>query len=135
MSSWTAAIGIWLIDYYVPATVLLAVAFAGMWWIKQSARRVAVGIVKPTILLPSQLAREGRARGLRAALAHEWAHINNRDLWLLAIGRCLLMVLFAHPIFWWLRRTVRDDLEDVADANAVNGTNRDSYVEEVLHWA
>ena len=96
---------------------------------------VALGIVTPTILLPAQLAREGNARGLRAALAHEWAHINNRDLWLLAIGRCLLTILFAHPVFWWLRRTVRDDQESLADADAANGANRDGYVEELLLWA
>ena len=29
-------------------------------------------------------------QSLRAVLSHEWAHIRNHDLWLLALGRCLL---------------------------------------------
>ena len=62
---------------------------------------------------------------------HEWAHIRNGDLWLLALGRCLLVLLFPHPLFWWLRRAIRGDQELLADAAAA-GDNRPAYCEELL---
>ena len=81
-----------------------------------------------------QLAQEGPPPSLRAVLLHEWAHIRNRDLWLLALGRFLLAILFAHPLYWWLRRKIRDDQELVADAMAA-GESRPDYAEELLGWA
>jgi len=68
---------------------------------------------------------------LRAVLSHEWAHLRHRDLWLLALGRCLLAVFFAHPLFWWLRRAIRNDQELLADAAAA-GDNRHDYAEELI---
>ena len=92
---------------------------------------VAMGVWRPTIVLPADLAQNGPSQTLRAVLSHEWAHIRNRDLCLLALGRCLLAVLFAHPLFWWLRRTIRGDQEVLADAVAA-GANRHDYAEELL---
>ena len=98
------------------------------------ATAVAIGILRPTILLPAALAAAGPGPTLRAVLAHEWAHVRNRDLWLLALGRCLLVVLYAHPLFWWLRRAIRNDQECLADAAAA-GQSRHDYAEELLRWA
>jgi Zn-dependent protease with chaperone function/protocatechuate 3,4-dioxygenase beta subunit len=94
---------------------------------------VALGVLRPTILLPATLAQEGPPQAVRAVLAHEWAHIRNRDLWLLALGRCLLTLLFAHPLYWWLRRRIRDDQEAVADAVAAQDDRQD-YAERLLDW-
>lgn len=94
----------------------------------------ALGVVRPAILLPSEIAAKDPPQSLRAVLLHEWAHIRNHDLWLLALGRCLLAILFAHPLYWWLRRRVRDNQEAVADAVAAR-ENRPDYAEELLHWA
>jgi beta-lactamase regulating signal transducer with metallopeptidase domain len=94
----------------------------------------ALGVLRPTILLPSALAQEGPPQSLRVALQHEWAHIRNHDLWLLALVRCLLAVLFAHPLYWWLRRQIRDDQETLADAVAAR-ENRHDYAEQLLRWA
>lgn len=92
---------------------------------------VAVGVLRPTIILPAALTESSPTTALHAVLAHEWAHIRNRDLWLLAVGRCLLVVLFAHPVFWWLRRAIRSDQELLADAVAA-GDNRQGYAEDLL---
>ena len=92
---------------------------------------VAVGVLRPTIILPAELAESSPPSALRAVLAHELAHIRNRDLWLLALGRCLLVVLFAHPLFWWLRRAIRGDQELLADALAA-GDHRQDYAEDLL---
>ncbi len=41
------------------------------------------------------------------------------------------MLLFAQPLFWWLRRAIRGDQELLADAAAA-GDNRPAYAEELL---
>jgi hypothetical protein len=94
---------------------------------------VALGISRPTIVLPSETQTD--VSGLKSVLAHEWAHIRHGDLGLLALGRCLLVVLFAHPIYWWLRRLIRDNREALADAAATTHINRKDYADELLRWA
>ena len=59
------------------------------------------------------------------------AHIRHGDLWLLALGRFLLAVLFTHPLFWLLRRAIRGDQELLADAVAA-GDNPHDYAEELV---
>ena len=46
-------------------------------------------------------------------------------------GRCRLVLLFPHPLLWWLRRAIRGDQELLADAAAA-GDNRPAYAEELL---
>ncbi len=91
----------------------------------------ALGLFRPAILLPAALVEECPRPALCAVLRHERAHIQSGDLWLLALGRLLLVVLFAHPLFWWLRRAIRRDQELLADAAAA-GDQRHAYAEELL---
>lgn len=94
---------------------------------------VALGISQPAILLPAALAAQADEPSLRAVLAHETAHIRNRDLWLLALMRGLLIVLFPHPLYWMLRRWVRDGQEALADAVAAKSREND-YAEGLVAW-
>jgi hypothetical protein len=94
---------------------------------------VAVGLLCPTIILPDRFVDDEPRCRLEAALAHEWAHIRNRDLWWIALSRILMPVLFAHPVYWWLRKRTRDDQELLADAAAADG--RVDYAEALLSWA
>lgn len=101
---------------------------------KQIPSALALGTLRPRIILPLASITEGNAPAVRAALAHEWAHIAAGDLWLLAIERSLLPVLALHPLFWWLRRLTRLDQELAAD-NAAAGDKRAEYAEALLAWA
>ncbi|QEH38573.1 Regulatory protein BlaR1 [Aquisphaera giovannonii] len=96
---------------------------------------VAVGVLRPAIILPARFVQGEPEHRLEAALAHEWAHIRNRDLWLVAASRLLLPVLYAHPAYWWLRRRIRDDQEVLADAAAAGVEGRLSYAEVLLAWS
>ncbi len=98
---------------------------------------VAIGLVRPMILLPDRFAETETDARLEAALAHEWAHVRNGDLRLLALLRWLKPVLYAHPGYWWLRRLVRSDQEVLADAAAAMATEagRLGYAEILLCWA
>ncbi len=49
---------------------------------------VALGVLRPTIILPERFLCTESNSGLEAVLAHEWAHVCNRDLWLLALCAC-----------------------------------------------
>ena len=97
------------------------------------AQPVAVGLLRPAIILPERFVEDEPRRRLEAALAHEWAHFRNRDLWWIALSGLLMPVLFAHPVYWWLRRRTREDQELLADAAAADG--RVDYAEALLSWA
>ena len=85
----------------------------------------------PKIVLPEDSVKGANEAAVRAALAHEWAHIRQGDLWLLAIERLLLPLLAVHPLFWWLRRSIRLDQELLADAAAA-GDEPAEYAEALL---
>jgi beta-lactamase regulating signal transducer with metallopeptidase domain/tetratricopeptide (TPR) repeat protein len=95
---------------------------------------VAVGLAKPWILLPQTLTKANREQA-RSVLAHELAHVANRDLWLLAMLRGLMILLWPHPLFWLLRRQVRLDQELLADAAAAELTSRGTYAEQLVALA
>ena len=69
-----------------------------------SGTAVALLAWRPHILLAARSVSEENKAAVRAALAHEWAHIRHGDLWLLALERLLLPVFCLHPLFWLLRR-------------------------------
>ena len=106
----------------------------GLWSSERIGTAVALGTLQPQIVLPKASIVESNAPAIRAALAHEWAHIRHGDLWLLALERLLLPLLAVHPLFWWLRRSVRLDQEILADAAAA-GEERVEYAEALLAWA
>jgi protocatechuate 3,4-dioxygenase beta subunit len=97
------------------------------------AQPVAVGLSRPAIILPEGFIEDEPRCRLEAALAHEWAHFRNRDLWWIALSGLLMPLLFAHPVYWWLRRRTREDQELLADAAAAEG--RLDYAEALLSWA
>ena len=106
---------------------------------QEIAAALAYGAIRPAILLRDPELRDAQTepevrRGIRAALAHEYAHIAHGDLWLLALERLLLPVYFAHPLFWVLRRWIRIDQELLADAAAA-ADRPVEYAEALLEWA
>jgi hypothetical protein len=94
---------------------------------------VALGAWRPAILLPAALAEHAGEKSLRAVLAHEAAHIANRDLWLLGLMRGLMVVLFPHPFYWMIRRSIRNGQEALADAVAAQSRETD-YAEGLVEW-
>jgi hypothetical protein len=106
----------------------------GLWSSDRITSAVAIGARSPQIVLPESCVAEESRPAVRAALAHEWAHIRHGDLWLLALERTLLPLVAVHPLFWWLRRSVRLDQELLADAAAA-GEEPVAYAEALLAWA
>lgn len=96
---------------------------------------VALGMFRPVVLLPTSWLESLSTEALRAVLAHETAHIRNGDLCWLVAGRMMLILLWAQPLYWLLRRRVRTDQELLADAAAAEVTSRQRYAEQLVGWA
>lgn len=99
---------------------------------------VALGVRRPAIVLPAHFiesAIRNPKSEIAAVLAHESAHILNHDLRWLALARCLLIGLWANPLFWFARRRLRLDQEALADAAAAEVTSRQHYAEQLVAWA
>ena len=58
---------------------------------------------------PSGSSTTSRDAGSRPRWRNECAHFRNRDLWWIVVSGLLMPVLFAHPVYWWLRRRARED--------------------------
>src|SRR5690606_28651701 len=96
---------------------------------------VALGLLRPMIVLPTSFAKRHGKASIRTALAHELAPVRNGDLWLVAALRVVMLLLWAHPGYWLVRRGVRLDQELLADAAAADVTSRDSYAAQLVGWA
>ncbi|QDS98696.1 M56 family metallopeptidase [Adhaeretor mobilis] len=92
---------------------------------------VALGLAQPTILLPRSVEAKPIEHKI-AILAHELAHVTGGDLWLLAVSRWLLVILWPQPLYWVLRRQMRLDQETLADAAAAEATDRHEYAEQLV---
>jgi beta-lactamase regulating signal transducer with metallopeptidase domain len=69
---------------------------------------VAVGLLRPVILLPTELRRTLPDEGLRFVLLHELAHLGRGDLWADLLLRLVRLCWFFHPAPWiagrWFER-------------------------------
>jgi protocatechuate 3,4-dioxygenase beta subunit len=76
------------------------------------------GVRRPVILLPAAMCRGGDRADLRFALAHEWSHVERRDLVRWHLAGLAALLFFWQPLFWWLRRQLRLGQDYLADALA-----------------
>lgn len=85
---------------------------------------VAIGFLKPMVLVPTSWIGNVPLDVLEAVLAHELVHLKRYDLWANLLQRCVETVLFYHPAVWWLSRQVRIEREYCCDetaATAISG--------------
>ena len=83
-------------------------------------------------MLPAGWRGWDRAR-LRAALAHELAHIARRDGWIMAAALLNTAVYWFHPVAWLIRRRLRTLAEMACDDQAVRGgRDPERYAEALL---
>jgi beta-lactamase regulating signal transducer with metallopeptidase domain len=95
----------------------------------------ALGVWRPTVLLPNAWTTGRPAAELRTVLAHEFAHVRNGDLKWLAFSRVLNVVFWLQPLYLVLRRRMRLDQESLADAAAAALSSRVTYAEQLVGWA
>ena len=93
------------------------------------------GLARSTIVIPASL-ENGPPIRLRWGIAHEWAHVLNRDYptWILAT--IAKFVCFFQPHYWWLRRQLTLSQDYLADAYATDhGESAEDYAAFLVEMA
>jgi beta-lactamase regulating signal transducer with metallopeptidase domain/predicted nucleic acid-binding Zn-ribbon protein len=76
---------------------------------------VTVGRWRPLILLPASLVTHMPPELLEALLAHELAHVRRFDYIANLLQSIVEVLLFYHPVVWWLSSRIRLEREQIAD--------------------
>jgi beta-lactamase regulating signal transducer with metallopeptidase domain len=103
-------------------------------------RPMACGVLRPVVLLPAGAVgarRPADIEPLRQVLRHELAHVRRRDAAGHALLNLALPLLYAHPLYWLVRRDVHLARELIADDWAAAGApgGRAAYVEQLVAFA
>lgn len=89
---------------------------------------MAMGWLRPVILLPASAMTGLTEEQLRAVIAHELAHIRRYDYLVNLLQSVIETLLFYHPAVWWLSHRIRVEREHCCDDIAVRVCgNRVSY--------
>ena len=96
---------------------------------------VTCGLVEGRILLPAGW-REWSSETLRAVLAHEGSHVNQRDFLTQILSRMNCAIQWANPLVWWLQSRIVALAEEVGDDAALASVaERPSYAALLLGFA
>ena len=88
---------------------------------------VAVGFIRPVVLIPASWLTQLTPEMIEAIIAHELAHIRRWDLWVNLEQRIIETLLFYHPAVWWLSSRIRLEREMCCDEIAAECFDRVLY--------
>jgi len=88
---------------------------------------VAVGFIRPVVLIPVAWLTQLTPEMLEAVIAHELAHIRRWDLWVNLVQRVIETLLFYHPAVWWVSNRIRLEREMCCDEMAAGCLDRAVY--------
>ena len=88
---------------------------------------VAVGFIRPVVLIPASWLTQLTPEMIEAIIAHELAHIRRWDLWVNLVQRIIETLLFYHPAVWWLSGRIRLEREMCCDEIAATCCDRVFY--------
>jgi bla regulator protein blaR1 len=93
---------------------------------------VTVGVVRPTILLPSDW-RDWDAEKLDAVLAHELSHVVRHDALTQHISLVYRTLFWFNPLAWWMNRHLSALAEQASDEAALSsGADQNRYARTLL---
>ena len=98
--------------------------FSGVFISPTVLQAMAVGYIRPMVLLPAAMVTQMQPEMLEAVIAHELAHIRRLDLWVNLAQRVTETLLFYHPAVWWLSKCLRSERELCCDELAVKATGQ-----------
>ncbi len=81
---------------------------------------MAVGLLKPVILLPQSLLEQFDLRQIAPVVLHELAHIQRRDLWISLFQEMIAIVFWWSPVVRILNRRIHITRELACDIRAAN---------------
>src|ERR1041385_8124471 len=83
---------------------------------------IAVGFVRPAVILPESLGDVLTQEEMDHVLLHEAAHLARRDDWTNLLARILSAVLALHPVALWVLRRIEIEREVACDDWVVSRT-------------
>lgn len=93
---------------------------------------IALGYLKPAIILPAGLATSIPFNQLEAILTHELAHIKRNDFLVNLLKSLLEAVFFYHPIFWWISKQIENERENCCDDLTIAFCKNETSLQEAL---
>jgi bla regulator protein blaR1 len=95
---------------------------------------VALGHLKPVILVPVGLLSNLSPQQVESILIHELAHIRRKD-YLVNLLQCFIdIVFFFNPAFLWLSSLIRQEREKCCDDIAVQHCDRMDYLNALMSF-
>lgn len=94
---------------------------------------MAMGILKPIILVPFGFFTNLDPIAVEALLAHEMAHVRRYDVLVNALQCAMETLFFFHPAIWWISRRIRTEREHCCDDAAVQVCGDPVLYAEVLN--
>jgi hypothetical protein len=96
---------------------------------------IAVGVLRPVVLLPAGLADSLRPEQLRDVLIHEGAHLRRRDALVGLLQRLAAALVWPHPLVHWLNRRLARAREEVCDNHVLLHGSATAYARTLLGLA
>ena len=93
---------------------------------------MAVGCLRPMIILPMAMITHMPAELLEAIIAHELAHIRRHDLWVNLLQRMAEILFFFHPAIWLISKSLRRERELCCDEMAARAIGERATYAEAL---
>jgi beta-lactamase regulating signal transducer with metallopeptidase domain len=92
-----------------------------------------VGIRRPVLLIPANLATTLSRQQLDAVIAHELWHVRRRDNLTASIHQAIVALFWFHPLVWWIGARLLTTREHACDEGAIEeGRERATYAEALL---
>ncbi|WP_010587850.1 M56 family metallopeptidase [Schlesneria paludicola] len=94
------------------------------------------GLLRPVIIVPTELIQPVNETQLRWSLAHELSHVERRDVATLLLASLVQLTCYYQPFYWWLRRQMSLCQDFLADAKAADETGTaEDYAEFLVRLA
>jgi|GEM_PF-6746518 len=95
---------------------------------------MVIGALKPVVLVPMGLATGLNQDQIECLLAHELAHVRRMDYLVNVFQSIVEIVLFFHPMVWWVSKLVREERENCCDLDVIDvKENRIVYARALLN--
>ena len=93
------------------------------------------GWLRPTILLPVSSAQWTQDER-EMAIAHEFAHLRRRDLWIGLLSTGAQVIYWFHPLVWWMSKRMTEEQELACDEEVIqSGVPGAQYANLLLQLA
>ncbi|MAX35453.1 M56 family metallopeptidase [Gimesia sp.] len=84
-----------------------------------------IGLLRPTIILPTAITESRSLKALEPVLAHELIHIRRGDLWIGLLQLLASVVWWFHPLVWFTGRRLKFEIEQCCDEEVLAELNCD----------